>query len=128
MPTPKASEVTTTVATRKDALKLAGDIVGSRLAACVQFWPIHSTYRWQGKIESGGEYRLSCKTRTTRVPELIRFIRTRHSYEVPEIIATIIANGLPAYLEWLVQETPPPRLTFTPPTTRKRAARSGRTA
>ena len=128
MPKPKASEVTTTVATEKDALKMADALVGSCLAACVQFWPIRSLYRWRGKLESGKEYRLSCKTRNARVPALIRFIRTRHSYEVPEIIATPIANGHPAYLKWIERETQSPRLTFPPPPTRKRASRSGRTA
>lgn len=107
---------------------MAADIVGTGVAACVQFWSIQSTYRWKGKVESGREFRLSCKTPAARVPALIRFIRTHHPYEVPEIIATAIKDGHPAYLEWIMQETSQPRLTFPTPTTRKRASGSGRTA
>jgi len=128
MPKSKISEVTTTVATEKDAIKMADAIVGVGLAACVQFWPIRSLYRWRGKIESGSEFRLSCKTRTTRVPALIRVIRAHHSYEVPEIVATAIADGLPAYLKWIENETRRSRLTFPPPTTRKRVSPISRTA
>jgi periplasmic divalent cation tolerance protein len=128
MPNPRISEVTTTVATEKAAITMAAAIVGGRLAACVQFWPIHSVYRWHGKIESGSEFRLSCKTRTTRVPALIRLIRAHHSYEVPEIMASAIVDGLPAYLKWIEDETRRSRLTFPPPPTRKRASRKCRTA
>lgn len=128
MPKPIISEVTTTVATKKDAITMADTLVGSGLAACVQFWPIRSVYRWRGKIESGSEFRLSCKTRTTRVPALIRLIRTHHSYEVPEIMATAIADGLPAYLKWIEAETRRSRLTFFPPTTRKRVSPISQTA
>jgi periplasmic divalent cation tolerance protein len=128
MPIPKVSEITTTVATEKDAIKMADAIVGSGLAACVQFWPIRSVYRWRGKIESGREFRLSCKTRATRVSALIEFIRVHHSYEVPEVMATTIEGGLPAYLKWIDQETRRSRLTFSPPPTRKRVSRRCRTA
>jgi periplasmic divalent cation tolerance protein len=126
MPIPKASEVTTTVGTEKEAVRLANAIVRERLAACVQFWPIRSTYHWRGKIEAGAEIRLSCKTRPTLVPALIQYIRAHHSYELPEIIATPIPGGLPEYLAWIQAETAQPRLTFPPPATRKRTSRSGR--
>lgn len=126
MPIPKASEVTTTVGSEADAVRIAQALVGKRLAACVQFWPIRSTYHWQGTIESATEFRLSFKTRPTLVPELIRVIRSLHSYELPEIIATPIAGGLPPYLDWIRAETAGARLTIRPPATRKRPSRSGR--
>lgn len=126
MPIPKASEVTTTVGSEDEAVRLAQTIVGERLAACVQFWPIRSTYHWQGKIESATEFRLSFKTRPTLVPALIRAIRSLHAYELPEIIATPISDGLPQYLDWIRTETAGARLTNRPPATRKRPSRSGR--
>jgi periplasmic divalent cation tolerance protein len=124
----KVSEVVTTVATKKDAIRMAHTLVGAGLAACIQFWPIRSVYRWRGKIESGPEFRLSCKTRTSRVPALIRLIRTHHSYEVPEIMTVAITGGLPDYLKWIEAETRPSRLTFSPPTTRKRVSPITQTA
>jgi len=101
------SIVTTTVEKEELALKLAGLITSSRLAACVQFWPIRSVYWWKGKMESGAEFILHCKTRTTLVPQLQEFIHSHHAYETPEIIVTPILDGHPPYLAWIEQETTP---------------------
>lgn len=105
------SIVSTTVASEALARELAGCITTARLAACVQFWPIRSTYWWQGKIESGAEFLIQSKTRTELVPALQALIRTHHPYEVPEIIVTPILGGHPAYLDWIRQETTTPPLT-----------------
>jgi periplasmic divalent cation tolerance protein len=126
--------VTTTVPTRTVARQLAGQIVDSRLAACVQFWPIHSIYRWKGGIESNPETILVCKTRKVLVPALQTLIRRLHSYEIPEVIVTPIQDGLPSYLEWIAGETgptrgtPPPRLTFPTPVITTSPSRKGRQA
>jgi len=40
----------------------------------------------------------------TRVEEAIR---SRHPYELPEIVAVPITDGLSAYLDWIVAETTP---------------------
>ena len=123
--------VTTTVSQRPAAAKLAREIVAARLAACVQIWPVASVYRWKGKLETGNEYALVCKTRAAVAARLQEFIRGRHTYEVPEIILSPIMSGLPAYLTWLAQETTParqPPLTFPRPATKKAASRKGRKA
>ncbi len=99
--------VTTTVGTEALAVKMAELITASRLAACVQFWPIRSVYWWQGKMESGPEFLLQCKTPASLAPALQDFIRSHHAYELPEIIVTPIAGGHPPYLAWIRQETLP---------------------
>jgi periplasmic divalent cation tolerance protein len=40
-----------------------------------------------------------------RYAELEASIRANHPYELPEIIAVPIADGLPAYLQWVESET-----------------------
>lgn len=97
--------VTTTVGKTADAARLAGQIVQSRLAACVQYFPIRSVYRWKGRVEKAGESVLVAKTRATLAGRLIRFIRSKHSYELPEIIVTPITGGLAGYLGWIHQQT-----------------------
>ena len=97
--------VTTTVGKAADAARLAEHIVQLRLAACVQYFPIRSVYRWKGRVEKAGEFVLVAKTRSTLSRKLVQFIRTRHSYELPEIIVTPIAGGLAGYLEWIHQQT-----------------------
>lgn len=88
------------------AEKLAQQLIEARAAACVnQLAPCTSTYRWQGKIETAAEVPLLIKTTKTAYPRLEQLIRAAHPYELPEIIAVPVAAGLPAYLDWVHQET-----------------------
>ena len=88
------------------ANKLARAIIESRAAACVnQLAPCTSTYRWQDEIETASEVPLLIKTTSAAYPRLEAVIRAAHPYELPEIIAVTITAGLPAYLDWVSQES-----------------------
>ena len=88
------------------ARALAEHIVSARLAACVNILaPCRSLYRWQGKVEDAEEVPLLIKTSAERYPELEAAIRARHPYELPEIVAVPLSQGLPAYLDWIAAET-----------------------
>jgi len=88
------------------AAKLAQQIIEARAAACVnQLAPCISTYRWQGNIETAIEVPLLIKTTRAAYPRLEQLIRAAHPYELPEIIAVPVTTGLPAYLDWVGQET-----------------------
>ncbi len=85
---------------------LARAIIESRAAACVnQLAPCTSTYRWQDKIETASEVPLLIKTTAAAYPRLEAVIRAAHPYELPEIIAVSITASLPAYLNWVNDET-----------------------
>lgn len=45
------------------------------------------------------------KTTKDCYPELEKAIKENHPYDVPEIIALDIADGLPEYLSWINQST-----------------------
>ncbi|MDO8464784.1 MAG: divalent-cation tolerance protein CutA [Gallionella sp.] len=86
--------------------QLAQRLIEERVAACVnQLAPCTSTYRWQGSIETAAEVPLLIKTTRTAYPRLEQLIRDVHPYELPEIIAVPVTAGLPAYLDWVTQET-----------------------
>ena len=88
------------------AREIARSLIGAHLAACVNILPaVQSVYCWQGAIEEANEVTLLIKTVQARYVELENVIKSAHPYEVPEIIALPIEAGLPAYLEWIVQET-----------------------
>ena len=88
------------------AAKLAQQLIEARVAACVnQLAPCISTYRWQGKIETATEVPLLIKTTQVAYPRLEKLIRAAHPYELPEIIAVPMSDGLPAYLDWVTTET-----------------------
>ncbi len=94
--------VLTTVARAEDAERIAEELVGRRLAACVNVLPgVRSTYRWKGGVEREQERLLLIKTRSERLESLRQALLAIHPYEVPEVVAIPIEAGHPAYLEWL---------------------------
>jgi periplasmic divalent cation tolerance protein len=94
------------VSNEGESLKIARTIVQEKLAACANLFPrIRSIYRWEGKICDEPEWYLIIKTRRALFPLLQERIKALHSYEVPEIIALAIVEGLPSYLDWIGKET-----------------------
>ena len=88
------------------AEKLARQLIEARAAACVnQLAPCLSIYRWQDNIETATEVPLLIKTTQAAYPRLEKLIREAHPYELPEIIAVSVTAGLPAYLDWVSDET-----------------------
>jgi periplasmic divalent cation tolerance protein len=94
---------------REQALALARALVTARLAACVNVGTaVESMYHWQGEIETGSEVPLLIKTRATLLRAVEAAILARHSFELPEIIAVPITDGLERYLHWIAAETRAP--------------------
>ncbi|HET9577104.1 MAG TPA: divalent-cation tolerance protein CutA [Usitatibacter sp.] len=88
------------------AFNLARELVHLRLAACVNVLaPATSFYRWEGKEEQAVEYPLLIKTTQDRYAALEAAIRERHPYSLPEVISWPVERGLPAYLDWVEQES-----------------------
>jgi periplasmic divalent cation tolerance protein len=103
----KATLVMTTVDNEQLAGSLATMLIERRLAACVQQVNITSRYRWDGKVRCGAEILLLVKTSSDAQQAAMQAIAENHTYDVPEIIALPIADGLPAYLEWVTKEISP---------------------
>ena len=105
--------VLVTCSSAKEARKIARAVVEQRLAACANIVtaPVHSIYRWKGKVESAKEFLLIIKTTQARFAELSAAIKRLHSYDIPEIITLPIAAGAPDYLNWISASVKPPRRT-----------------
>jgi periplasmic divalent cation tolerance protein len=87
-------------------VSLARELVEQRLAADSHtVTEIRSVYRWAGEVHDRPEARLALHTRTELVPALTRYVRERHPYEVPCVIAWSIEGGNPDYLAWIIAET-----------------------
>ena len=84
------------------AKTIAATLVEERLAACVNVLPpMQSIYRWKGGVESEPEQLLIGKIRVADYAAVQQRIQDLHPYELPEVIAIPISNGLPAYLAWI---------------------------
>ncbi|MFD2112238.1 divalent-cation tolerance protein CutA [Thiorhodococcus fuscus] len=84
------------------ARTLAERLVEERLAACVSLLPgATSVYRWEDAIQQDTETQMLIKTSCGRIEELTARLRELHPYEVPEIIAVPITEGLSDYLSWV---------------------------
>ena len=104
----EAIQITTTVADRADAERIAASLVAKQLAACVQIiGPTESTYRWKGQIETAQEWICTIKTRRDLYLTVEQAIRELHSYQQPEIIAVPIVAGSEGYLAWLADAVKP---------------------
>lgn len=98
--------VLTNLPDEQSATALAQRLIEERAAACVnRLAPCVSTYRWEDGIETATEVPLLIKTTRAAYPRLERLIREAHPYELPEIVAVSVDQGLPAYLDWARKET-----------------------
>ncbi len=81
--------------------RLARTLVEEKLAACVnRFGPVRSVYEWDGKICDDGEELLIIKTTKDGFPALRDRIVELHPYDVPEIIAINVEDGVEVFLNW----------------------------
>ncbi len=102
----EVSVVFVTVGNEEEAASIAGALVAEKLVACVNIVPrIRSVYWWKGEVCDEPEVLMIMKTRTSLFLDLQSRVRELHSYEVPEIIAFPVSDGLPAYLDWVVEST-----------------------
>lgn len=89
---------------------LARLAVEGRLAACANILgTIRSVFSWNGYTESADETALLLKTRAECYEALEALIRVHHPYECPCILGLPVTSGLPAFLQWIREETTPPQ-------------------
>lgn len=84
------------------ALKLGRELVEARLAGCANVLPVMtSVYVWQGVTETSSEAVMIAKLASENLAEATDFIRSRHPYEQPAILALPVIGGSAAYLSWV---------------------------
>ncbi len=94
--------ILTTAPDQETATLLAKSLVEQRLAACVNILPqVTSVYAWEGKLELSGETLLLIKSTRDNYTAVETALRARHPYELPEILAVPVEQGLQGYLDWV---------------------------
>jgi periplasmic divalent cation tolerance protein len=84
------------------AREIGTSLVESQLAACVNLIPaVESIYRWQGKMETGGEVLAVFKTTSAVYSNFEARLKELHPYDVPEIIAVKPEHVAASYAAWV---------------------------
>lgn len=102
----KLNLVYITAKNKDEARRIGRELVESRLAACVNIIDeMNSIYRWEGKIQDDNEAVLIAKTSESLVGELVKKVKSMHSYSCPCIITLPVLSGNKEYLSWIQNET-----------------------
>ena len=88
-----------------EAKNIGRILVREKLAACINYFPVKSIYRWKGGVEESGEIAIIAKTRAELVDRIIERVKQLHSYEVPCVVSWVIEKGNPDFLEWIKEST-----------------------
>jgi periplasmic divalent cation tolerance protein len=98
--------VLTTLENPEQARTFVRQLVNRRLVACgTVFGHVTSVYRWMGSVEEAAETQVLLKTRRDRWEDLQEAVRDLHPYDVPELLALPVEEGLSSYLDWVAKET-----------------------
>ncbi len=101
----QACIVDLTTDTYKSALEISNILLSRKLAACVNIFPVKSSYRWKGKIYTEeSEHLLEIKTIESKWKELIEAISDIHPYELPVITKRDINRLNWKALDWICTE------------------------
>jgi len=91
-----------TAANKEEAVKIVRRLLSERLIACANVvGPVSSLFWWKGKIDEADEFVVFMKSQKKLFKRLSERAKEIHSYQVPEIIALPVIEGLPSYLDWL---------------------------
>jgi periplasmic divalent cation tolerance protein len=89
-----------------EAERLGRIAVENHFAACAQVsGPITSRYWWDGELLADTEWICVLITTAQRLVSLTDALLAAHSFKVPEVVATPIVAGAPAYLAWIDTQT-----------------------
>ena len=97
--------IISTYPNKKSILKIANELVKTKIIACVNISKIDSIYSWNGKIQNSPEYIAIFKTTTKNKKLLKQKIKETHPYDVPEIAEINVTSINDSYLKWLIEST-----------------------
>ncbi len=88
------------------AARIGRQVIEEGLCACCNILgPIRSIYRWKGRVHDEKEVLCVLKTRTALFEGLKKRVKELHPYQVPEVVALPIEDGLSEYLGWIDEVT-----------------------
>ena len=85
---------------RSNAEKISKLLLEKRLAACISFKEITSTYFWEGNIETSNEIEITIKSTIENKETLINTLKNKLSNKLPQIVLNEYSSEL-EYFNWI---------------------------
>ncbi|XP_047424997.1 protein CutA homolog isoform X2 [Mugil cephalus] len=63
-------------------------------------------YYWKGEIQDASEILMLVKTKTSRIQQVIGYVRSLHPYANPEVLSFPVEDGSLAYMKWMDEAIP----------------------
>lgn len=93
-----------TCANRKEARKIAKELLEKKLVACAKTIPVSSQFLWKSKRERANEALLLLETLEKHFAEIEEVVKSLHSYETPVMFAIPVGKTSKDVQEWLKNE------------------------
>lgn len=98
--------MTTTTPTRDEALRIARELVGDRVAAGAEVTgPATSVFWHLGELGEGEEWRLTVRCARSGVDRAMARVAELHPWDSPEVSAAPIDRCLESYAAWVEKTT-----------------------
>ncbi|XP_068429433.1 protein CutA homolog isoform X3 [Clinocottus analis] len=82
-------------------------IMDRQLAASINILCKTSTmFYWKGEIQTASEVLMLVKTKTSRIQQLVHYVRSIHPYANPEVLSLPVEDGSLAYIKWMDEAIP----------------------
>lgn len=97
--------IITTLHKKEEAVRIGKGLLGKRLIACYNLWPIESAYWWKGELLEENETMIFMKTQDKHYEAVRKFITEESGYDVPEVISLKPEQADKLFLTWIDTET-----------------------
>ncbi|XP_078811604.1 protein CutA homolog isoform X3 [Oryzias latipes] len=82
-------------------------VMEHRLAASVNILYRTSTmYYWKSEIQDATEILMLVKTRSSKIQQVVNYVRSVHPYGTPEILSFPVEDGSLDYMKWIDEAVP----------------------
>lgn len=88
----------------KEAKRVTETLLKEKLIACANYFPIESSYWWNGKITNSKEIVSIVKTKKENWTKVKKAVEAIHPYEVPCIMKIEVESNK-SYADWIKKET-----------------------
>ena len=95
----------TTIGTKEAAKNLTSSLVKENLIACGSYFKIDSIYEWKGEHIEDEEYEVVFYTGEDLLEKVVKYIKGKHSYDLPKIVTFEAKYILPEYENWVKEQT-----------------------